>query len=120
MLARKILRKKLKEIFQSTRERFNPEQKIVSVCDGGWERKAAFQKLISPVITGLHLAELRTYIGLEVAALTCYRAEKNNIYIFVKHLALLKAVTCPEFGDGARGDGERRCLSQHPIQSNTK
>ena len=50
------------------------------------------EKLISPMITGLHLAELRTYIGLEVAALTCYRAEKMHIYIFVKHLALVKEI----------------------------
>ena len=53
------------------------------------------EKLISPMITGLHLAELRTYIGLEVAALTCYRAEKNAHLHFCETLSFSKGDLLP-------------------------
>ena len=47
------------------------------------------------MITGLHLAELRTYIGLEVAALTCYRAEKNAHLHFCETLSFSKGDLLP-------------------------
>ena len=53
------------------------------------------EKLISTIITGLHLAELHTYIGLEVAALTCYRAEKNAHLHFCETLSFSKGDLLP-------------------------